>query len=887
MLTIVSLPSWKSAALGAAVALLVSVPPLKSVAAEGDAPPALQAADDHMVAVPRSSLGKEYLMSASVIPQFQAATSSGLAGKIVKFELYHDGLDLYESVEGLVVTGDLPARRLIATFPIVEQDDERIVIDFNRGMRRVFTSGWYSTSPFFNPAARERVNEVPEARVFEVNTTGVDLVVRQSVQVRDRQFDSNREALYEVRYYFSPYVPREYEVREMPEHETRYARFWEVQGTLEPETGRTSVKMARFDISEPVTFYYSANTPEEYEQAVIDGILYWNRAFGREVLKAEKAPEGVTAPDAAHNVVQWVPWDNAGFAYADVLIDPRSGESRHGQAYMTSVFAISGKARARALLRAMQEITKEGEKKDDKDGDDDDGGDKHFHFGLPFFNHGTACELDRVAFAEQYAAGLEELLASDEATDEAVLRAAQDYVREVVAHEVGHVIGLRHNFAGSLSATMSRKELDEFFGKYLADDDVEGYDDKLVSSSMMEYTVFKGGSFIGWWMRQNEANVLPHDKGAIRWGYFDDKSVVTNKILFATDQDAAVYGDVMTFDYGVDPVPAAYGEIADLISTLPNSVIESFIQARAPRDPRDRVPLEQVELSPLLYAGRVATFQNRILSWFNSSTRSLKVENEFELVGALDRKERVEAHWANLTNQLHEIGGVDRAVFSYLPLDLGLDLKKEPEGVTLAPKFDAKALAERLEKLLDTPAYAEFVGLDEQKYSFTEEEQKLIIERGRKLFGEIEKELLKRVCGTFERATRDLGLEATGRLGEDDVVADLEKRIIDTAKKIIMARDEKKRISGKVAKSFVEVVEFKHDYETRMAAAKMLNDNIGSFKSWSKDAKSDLNKQLKDEVEAALNINNMKDFKETMLSRPLRQWYLEQQALLNLLPAQK
>jgi predicted Zn-dependent protease len=32
------------------------------------------------------------------------------------------------------------------------------------------------------------------------------------------------------------------------------------------------------------------------------------------------------------------------------------------------------------------------------------------------------------------------------------LRASQDYVREVVAHEVGHVLGLRHNFAGSVSA---------------------------------------------------------------------------------------------------------------------------------------------------------------------------------------------------------------------------------------------------------------------------------------------------------------------------------------------------------------------------------------------------------------------------------------------------
>ena len=69
-----------------------------------------------------------------------------------------------------------------------------------------------------------------------------------------------------------------------------------------------------------------------------------------------KAPEGATAPDANLNLIQWVPWDNAGFAYADVLLDPITGESGHGQAYITSVFAFAGKSRARALLRAMLDL---------------------------------------------------------------------------------------------------------------------------------------------------------------------------------------------------------------------------------------------------------------------------------------------------------------------------------------------------------------------------------------------------------------------------------------------------------------------------------------------------------------------------------------------------
>jgi hypothetical protein len=89
------------------------------------------------VAIPKDAFGKEFLLSASIIPQIVAATSTSLAGKIVQFELFHDGVDLYESTEGLVVTKDLPARRLLTTFPIIPQDDPaKVVIDFNAGMRR-------------------------------------------------------------------------------------------------------------------------------------------------------------------------------------------------------------------------------------------------------------------------------------------------------------------------------------------------------------------------------------------------------------------------------------------------------------------------------------------------------------------------------------------------------------------------------------------------------------------------------------------------------------------------------------------------------------------------------------------------------------------------------
>ncbi len=858
-----------------ATALCCSSRPLNAAEAPSGPSTLLLTTNSHFhIQIPLAALGKEYLMSASVIPQASAATSTGLAGKIVRFELFHDGVDLYESTKGLVVTEDLPARRLLTTFPIVEQDNGKVVIDFNRGMRRVFTEIWYSSGSGFDASAKDRSLEVPQSRVFAVDVRDPYLVIRQSVQTRDRTGDANLEAQYEVRYFFSAYVEPKNSGREQSPAETRYARFFETAPQLEPTTGRSSGRMARFDLSQPVIFHFSANTPKDYTQAVRDGILYWNRAFGRDVVQAEPAPEGVTAPDSRYNLVQWVPWDNAGSAYADVLIDPRSGDSRHGQAYMTSVFALSGKARVRAALRSMRELS-------------DKKGDTKFadaHSAFASLETANACRLDPTEFARQYAQGLEELLASDTLTDQAVLQASQDYVREVVAHEVGHILGLRHNFAGSLATSLSARELDDWFKDYLTGKKLDNYTNQLASTSMMEYSPFKAAVFTGWKMRTT-LQVLPHDQAAIQWGYFDSKEPADKKMLFGTDQDVGRYGDVQRFDYGNEPVVAAYSELATTLRTLPNSIIEQFIAAKSPRDLHDRVPLEQVNLNVKSHANAVANQFSSILTWFSASARSLRVENQFDFIGDLNRDARLDAHWKGLTNQLEKLGGVDRVLFSYVPVELKLELKDLGTNGVVIERIQATNLQARLAKLLDSAAYTNFVGLDEKKASFSPEEKSLILQRGETFFAEFEKAVLHQLCRKLEDVPRDLGLEASKGIAEADPVARLEQRIVDLARAVLTAKEESHHVKGKVDKSIVEVVDFRYDHETRMAAAKTLNDKTGSFRGWSADAKSDLNKSLKEDVEGALNIANLKEFKDSSLSRPLREWYLRQQEILGLLPA--
>jgi hypothetical protein len=859
--------------LALAVACIASLLSINARAADSSVAPDLQVADKFFLAIPKSGFGKDYLFSASMIPQGRSPTSHGLAGKIVSFELYPDGVDMYESTKGLVVTDELPARRLLASFPIVKQDGDKVVIDFNKGMRRVFTQSW-TDGGNLDLANHDSVLEVPDSRVFDMKQDSGKLVIRQSVQARNREYEQNVQAQYEVRYFIAPYQPGDFVGKEPNVVDDRYTKFFETEGQLELGTGRISSRIDRFDVKDPVVFFYSANTPPEYVQAVTDGILYWNRVFGKEIVQAKKAPDGTTAPDAKYNVIQWVPWDKAGFAYADVLADPLNGESQHGQVYMTSAFTFLGKARSRALLRAMEEVA--APKKDDKKG-------AAIQLGVPFLNSAECCEMDPRIFAEQMAHGLQEMLASDQLTDEAVLRVSQDYVREVIAHEVGHVLGLRHNFAGSLAGTLTSKELDEWFRAYLLGQPLDGYTNKLVSSSMMEYTVFKGSAFIGWQMR-TQKEPLPHDRAAIRWGYYDSLEARTNKLLFATDDDIAIYGDVRTFDFGSEPVVGDYAETAQIIDLLPNNVIERFISARAPQNPKDRIPLEQVNLNPAVTAAQIAAPFASALTWFEADTRSLRVENDFDYIGKLNLKERHEAHWKYLNKQIDELKGVDRAFFSDLPAEFKLDLKDEPAGVPVVQRLNATNLTARLEKLLVSTNYAVFVGLDDKKYSFTPEERELIVKRGQEYFNQLEKELIKQITMRLDDAPRDLGIEATGKVGEDDSVAKLEQRIIEVAKYVITAKDETNRIDGKLDQSYVSVPVFKYDQDTRVAAAKTLNDKTGSFKGWADDAKADLNKQLKTAVENALNIDHFKDFKVSLLSRPLRDWYQQQQELLALLP---
>ena len=57
----------------------------------------------------------------------------------------------------------------------------------------------------------------------------------------------------------------------------------------------------RHDVYEPIVFVLSSAIPKDYRAAVRDGVLYWNRAFGRSLIRVIDAPPSVRAPSPDYN----------------------------------------------------------------------------------------------------------------------------------------------------------------------------------------------------------------------------------------------------------------------------------------------------------------------------------------------------------------------------------------------------------------------------------------------------------------------------------------------------------------------------------------------------------------------------------------------------------
>ncbi|MDX1638704.1 MAG: zinc-dependent metalloprotease [Balneolaceae bacterium] len=245
---------------------------------------------------------------------------------------------------------------------------------------------------------------------------------------------------------------------------------------------------------EPIIYYLDRGTPEPVRSALIEGAEWWNQAFEaagyKDAFQVKILPEDAHPLDVRYNVINWVHRSTRGWSYGSSVVDPRTGEIIKGHVLLGSLRVRQDYLIAEGLLAPYDD-------------------------GIP--------------------------------EEDPMLEMALARIRQLSAHEVGHTIGLAHNFASSVNNRASVMDYPHPRVGFHNDgrfDLTDAYD-----------------TGIGEW-----------DKVAVRYGYQDypegtDVSTELNKILnkaigdgltFISDYDARPEGGAHPYahlwDYGSDPV---------------------------------------------------------------------------------------------------------------------------------------------------------------------------------------------------------------------------------------------------------------------------------------------------------------------------------------------